>query len=209
VHIAPWFEVACDLIGPWKINIQGNSFSFQALTIIDQVTNYCEIIQIPDKTSTSVARAFENNWLASYPRPMKVIHDQGLEFLGRPFEQMLTNAGVRPHATGARNPRANAIVERLHQTIGNSLRTRLREHPPTNLKTARQYIDDCLATAAYALRASVHRILQCSPGTLAFHRDMLLDVPVLINLETIRQQREALRDTVLQRENKKRFLMTM
>jgi hypothetical protein len=34
---------------------------------------------------------------------------------------------------------------------------------------------------------------------------MLLDVPVLINLETIRQQREALRDSVLLRENKKRF----
>jgi hypothetical protein len=34
---------------------------------------------------------------------------------------------------------------------------------------------------------------------------MFLDVPVLITLETIRQQREALRDTVLQRENKKRF----
>jgi transposase InsO family protein len=68
---------------------------------------------------------------------MKVIHDQGLEFLGRPFEQMLTNAGIRPHAPGVRNPRANAIVEILHQTIGNSLRTRLRgrqqhmryEHP--------------------------------------------------------------------------------
>jgi transposase InsO family protein len=137
---------------------------------------------------------------------MKVIHDQGLEFLGRPFEQMLTNAGICPHATGVRNPRANAIVERLHQTIGNSLRTHLRLRPPTNLETAQQYIDNCLATAAYALRALVHRILQCSPGTLAFHRDMFLDVPVLINLETIRQQREALRDTVLQRENKKRFL---
>jgi hypothetical protein len=34
---------------------------------------------------------------------------------------------------------------------------------------------------------------------------MFLDVPVLINLEIIRQQQEALRDTVLQRENKKRF----
>jgi transposase InsO family protein len=119
---------------------------------------------------------------------MKVIHDQGLEFLGRPFEQMLTNAGVRPHATGARNPQTNAIVERLHQTIGHSLRTRLREHPPTNLETARQYIDDCLATAAYALRASVHRILQC---------------------KTIRQQREALQDMVLQRENKKRFFLRL
>jgi transposase InsO family protein len=151
VHIAPWFEVACNLIGPWRIEIQGNLFIFQALTIIDQVTNYCEIIQIPDKSSVSVARAFENSWLARYPRPMKVIHNQGIEFLGRPFEQMLTNAGIRPHATGVRNPRANAIVERLHQTICSSLRTRLRDRPPTNLETAQQYIDECLATAAYAL----------------------------------------------------------
>jgi hypothetical protein len=34
---------------------------------------------------------------------------------------------------------------------------------------------------------------------------MLLDVPVLINLETICQQREALQGMVLQRENQKRF----
>jgi hypothetical protein len=122
----------------------------------NQVTNYCEIIQIPDKSSISVARAFENNWLARYPSPMKVIHNQGQEFLGGPFEQKLTNAGTCPHATGVRNLRANAIVERLHQTIGNSLRTRLRDKPPMNLETAQQYIDNCLATAAYALQASIH-----------------------------------------------------
>jgi hypothetical protein len=140
---------------------------------------------------------------------MKVIHDQGLEFLGRPFEQMLTNAGVQPHATGARNPRANAIVERLHQTIGNSLRTRLREHPPTNLETAQQYIDDCLAAATYALRASVHKILQCSPGTLAFHRDMLLDVPVLINLKTICNKEKHYETRYYKEKTRKGFFTTM
>ena len=42
--IAPWFEVAVDLIGPWNITINARTFTFQALTCIDTVTNLAEVI---------------------------------------------------------------------------------------------------------------------------------------------------------------------
>ena len=44
--LAPWDEVAVDLIGPWKIEIQGQEFIFNALICIDPVTNLSELIQI-------------------------------------------------------------------------------------------------------------------------------------------------------------------
>lgn len=43
--VAPWHEIAVDLIGPWSLTDQdGNIYSFTALTIIDTVTTYCEVV---------------------------------------------------------------------------------------------------------------------------------------------------------------------
>jgi hypothetical protein len=65
----PWNTVAVDLIGPWPWidPITGVEHQFNALTIIDVVTNYCEIIKLENKTAEHVAMQFENQWLARYP----------------------------------------------------------------------------------------------------------------------------------------------
>ena len=39
-----WQDVAIDLIGPWMFTINGATYTFPALTMIDTVTNYCELI---------------------------------------------------------------------------------------------------------------------------------------------------------------------
>jgi hypothetical protein len=39
-QVAPWHEVAVDLIGPWKITVNGQRLVFRALTIIDTVTMF-------------------------------------------------------------------------------------------------------------------------------------------------------------------------
>jgi hypothetical protein len=38
VQIAPWKEVAIDLIGPWKVKVNGQQLEFNALTCIDTAT---------------------------------------------------------------------------------------------------------------------------------------------------------------------------
>ena len=42
--VAPWFEVAVDLIGPRNVTISSRVFTFHALTCIDTVTNLVEEI---------------------------------------------------------------------------------------------------------------------------------------------------------------------
>jgi len=84
--IAPWNEVAVDLIGPWKIPMpNGNELSFCALTCIDPVTNLTELKRINNGTSEHITMLFENEWLSRYPRPARCIHDNGGEFTGWPF----------------------------------------------------------------------------------------------------------------------------
>jgi Integrase zinc binding domain len=39
-ELVPWGTVAVDLIGLWTINLPNRDISFQALTIIDTVTNF-------------------------------------------------------------------------------------------------------------------------------------------------------------------------
>eukprot|EP00957_Ditylum_brightwellii_P044319 3362573-Ditylum_brightwellii.AAC.1 len=65
----PWDEVAVDLIGPWRMQVNGQEVEFNALTCIDPVTNLVEMIRLDNKTSGHVARQFENIWLARFPRP--------------------------------------------------------------------------------------------------------------------------------------------
>ena len=60
-NLAPWDEVAVDLIGPWKINISnGQELIFNTLTCIDPVTNLTELIQINNHISAHVARMLKN-----------------------------------------------------------------------------------------------------------------------------------------------------
>eukprot|EP00978_Attheya_sp_CCMP212_P027179 scaffold90819_cov35-Attheya_sp.AAC.1 len=57
--MAPWREVAVDLIGPWKVKLgnvpnedgQESYVEFNALTCIDPVTNLVELIRINNKTA--------------------------------------------------------------------------------------------------------------------------------------------------------------
>ena len=200
----PWSDIAVDLIGPWKIRDQnGMDHSFRALTIIDQVTNYCEIIRLDNKTAEHVSTQFENNWLARYPRPNTVIMDPGSEFKGA-FREMLARTGIHPRVTSVKNPQANAVCERLHQTVADILRPLTHFNPPLHVADSRVLIDSALATTAYAARTAIHTTLKTSPGALVFNRDMLLDIPLIADLQLLKEQRQKVIDYNLERANRKR-----
>jgi hypothetical protein len=74
-----------DLIGPWTIQVHGNPYEFEALSVIDTVTNLVKIIRINDKKSQTVARKLAQCWLTHYPWPQRCVHDPGTEFTGPEF----------------------------------------------------------------------------------------------------------------------------
>ena len=118
--IAPWFEVAVDLIGPWKGTMGPREFSFQALICIDTITNLAEIIHINNKTSTHFSMLFENSWLARYPQPSCCIHDDGGEFTGTAFLHMLQANCIKNVTNTVKNSQASAICQRFHQSMSNT-----------------------------------------------------------------------------------------
>ena len=200
----PFEEVAVDLIGPWKISISGKTYEFNALTSIDTVTALVEIVQIENKTAEHVARKFAQSWLARYPWPERCIHDNGKEFVGYAFQRLLEKTHIKDVPTTSRNPQANAICERMHQTVGNILRTLLHVNPPNTVGAARELIAEALSTAMHAMRSSVHTTLGSSPGSLVFNQDMFLNIPLIADWHAITTKQEHLLNENLRCANKKR-----
>ena len=129
VRSIPFEECAADLIGPWIVQVHGSPYEFEALTVIDTVTNLVELIRINDKKAQTVARKFAQCWLTRYPWPQHCVHDPGTEFTGPEFQTLLQNCHIRDVCTTAKNPQSNAVCERMHQTVGNVLRTLLHGNP--------------------------------------------------------------------------------
>jgi transposase InsO family protein len=202
--ILPWSHVAVDTIGPWVLKVYNREERFYALTIIDMVTNLTEIVRLENRTSAHAATMFTNTWLARYPKPTTCIYDQGSEFIGWPFQHMLTQYDIQRRPTTVKNPQANAICERMHQAVGNSLRILKQWTPPNHLDDAHLLIDSALANAMYATRATFHSGLMTTPGALSFSRDMVMNIPFVADLTLIRENRQRLIDERAIRSNARR-----
>eukprot|EP00977_Amphora_coffeiformis_P021539 scaffold9447_cov94-Amphora_coffeaeformis.AAC.1 len=199
----PWDEVAVDLVGPWTFKVNGQTFTFFALTCVDTLTAFSDIIRINNKESVNIAAQFEMEWLSRYPRPLRCIHDQGTEFTGAPFQLLLQAHGIKDVPITVKNPQANAIVERLHQTMGNILRTFLNS-PLVHQVHPVRLIDHCFASTRFALRASFHRTLEMAPGAAVFQRDMILPIPLIANVQALQQRRQLKVDANLLAANRRR-----
>ena len=195
----PWKDIAVDLSGPWTANIDGKDVDFHTLTVMDVFTSWVEIIPIHTKKTDSIRDLFVQEWLRRYPRPSRVIFDQGGEFDSVSFKGMLGLWYILPVPITVKNPRANSIVERMHRVLGDMLRVQLtKEHPHDDP------VKDLTSAAAYAIRSTVHGTTQFTPGQLVFSKDMILRTTVEANNELIRQRREAAILKNNERENKRR-----
>ena len=78
----PWDVVQIDTIGPYTITSNtGKDLHLSCKTMIDPATGWFEIIEMKDtNNSADAARIFNNTWLSRYPRPKRVIMDNGSEF---------------------------------------------------------------------------------------------------------------------------------
>lgn len=92
----------------------------------------------------------------------------------------------------------------MHQTVGNILRTLLYSNPPKNMTQAKDIMDAALSTAMHAMRCTIATTIGSTPGSLAFSRDMFLNVPLIADWQSIAQRREHFINENLRRENARR-----
>jgi hypothetical protein len=196
----PWDTLCVDLIGPCKIERKGKKdLKLWCLTMIDPVTGWFEMEQISNKTAAEAEDICETTWFTRCSLPQRITLDRGTEFMAEFAKMVKNDCGLKLKPVTTRNPQANAIIERVHQTIGNIIRT-------FNVQSMDS--DDpwtgTLAAAMFAVRATCHTTLQASPMQLVFGRDAILNTKHMSNWEHIRQRKQTRINENNKRENKSR-----
>ena len=111
--------------------------------------------------------------------------DRGIEFMAE-FANMCQNVNeLKRKPITTRNIHSNSIIEKIHQTIGNIIRT----FDVTNIVNNDPW-SGILAATMFAVRATYHATLQASLMQLVFVRDAILNIKHVSNWEKIRQHKQ-------------------
>ena len=172
------------------------------VTMIDPATGWLEMKQILNKRADEIANIVEQTWLTRYPCPTQIIFDRGSEFMAEFASMCASEYGLINRTISARNPQANSIVERVHQTLGNILRT--MEIHKQDLDTEDPF-SGILAATMFAVRSTVSTTTQATPTQLVFGRDAIFNIPFKANWDYIRQRKQDLINKNNERENNKRM----
>eukprot|EP00978_Attheya_sp_CCMP212_P045378 scaffold343876_cov75-Attheya_sp.AAC.1 len=165
----PWKVLCVDLIGPYTtVRRKGKPpLILQALTMIDPATSWFEICRYNKKRLDIVADLLERSWLCRYPWPEEIIYDNGGEFIGAEFQQLVEDEyHIKCKPITVANPQANAVLERVHQVVGNMIRTFELEDTDDD-----DPFDGILSAVAWESRSTYHTTLKATPGQLVFGRD--------------------------------------
>jgi hypothetical protein len=202
----PCEKLCVDLIGPYtmrpKSMPKGKSLTLWCLTMIDPATGWFEIVEIKNKEAIHIANLVEQTWLTRYPWPQEITFDRGTEFMAEFSQMVQKDYGIKPKPASVRNPQVNSILERIHQTLGNIIRT---------FEVHESYLDEndpwkgLLAAAMFALRATVHTTTKATPAQLVFGRDAIMNVQFQADWNAIKEFKQKQIRLNNQRENDKRI----
>ena len=113
--------------------------------------------------------------------------DNGSEFKLY-FLHLRDTYGIEKKPTTIKNPQANEILERAHQTFGNMLHT---EELDMTDSVKPDGIEDFIDNASWALRSTHHTVLKSSSGAAIFGRDMMFNIPYVADWTKIGEFRQA------------------
>ena len=196
-----------DCAGPWTVrvtSISGEvvSYKIHILTTVDACTGWCELALIPTANSKSCSNIFDTNWLCRYPRPSEVGHDNGNEFMGEEFQTLLVSYDIKSKPTTVKNPIAQSLVERLHLSIGDYLRTSIYA------EDWQEDVNSLIQAVAWAIRTTTPGNAPYCPAQMAFGQDMLLRRKVIIDWQLLKEQRQkqAIANNIKENKNRRPHL---
>jgi hypothetical protein len=191
------------MIGPYTIKRKNKKeLQLWAVTMIDPATGWFEIKAVDTKRADYVANLIEQTWLTRYPWPTQIVLDRGTEFMAEFSEMVQRDYGIKKKPITKRNPQANSIVERVHQTIGNMIRT-FQVHN-SDVVDEEDPWSGILAAVAFGVRATVHSTLRASPMQLVFGRDAIFNLQHIADWKYIKDRKQRMIVANNKRENAKR-----
>ena len=152
--------------------------------MINPATGWFEMAKIPNKKAAEIVNITKKIWFTRYPLPQRIVFDCGSEFMAEFAKMCQNNYGLKSKPITTRNPESNAIIEWIHQTFGNIIRT----FDVFNIGNNNPW-SDILAATMFAVRATYHTTLQVSLMQILFGRDAILNIKHVSDLEQIGQHK--------------------
>jgi len=165
---APMQRLHIDVVGPLPTTIKGNKY---ILTITDHFSRYCHFYSLTDQSATSIAAKLMD-FVSIHGIPQSILTDQGQNFQANIIKTLAKNLGIKQLPTTPYHPASNAICERTHKSIQNSLACLSK-----NVVDWDQYLP--LYTLFY--NNSYHESLKMSPAYVLFGRHLDLPYNLLQN----------------------------
>ena len=134
-----------------------------------------------------------------------MVFDNGGEFTGLEFQELLSSYAITARPTTVRNPQSNAVIERMHLTMADMLRTVSINVQDENEDEIKTEIDNVFQAVAWSLRTTVSTVTKVSPGQVVFGRDMIFDFKIRANWEAIEKRRLEIAQRNNVRENRNRI----
>ena len=203
-ELIPWHTLCIDLIGPYPFGDEkkGTNVTLHCMTMIDPATGWFDIVEIPNKRADYIANLLEMHWLTRYPWPTEIRMDRGKEFAAEVSQTLRDDYGIERKLITTRNPQANAIIERIHQVVGDMIRTR-------DVRSKHDLDDDfgwtgILSAVRRAVNSLVHTTTRATPTQLVFGRDALLNISFVADWQYIKERKQHLILQNNKRENRAR-----
>ena len=161
----PMAVLALDLSGPYRKTLSGNVY---ICSFIDVYSGWLEAYAIPDKSADTIVTVLLEEIIVRHSTPLKIISDNGTEFVNRSFAETLKRMNIIHAKTSFYHPTGNARVERSHRVLHDCL-AKIMEGQVDNWDTV-------LNSALYAMRCQISKTTKMSPFFLLYNRQPVLPI---------------------------------
>jgi len=131
--------------------------------VITDYQSKCHVVQKTTSTTSNTIAHLTAEWFSILGPPLEIVIDKGLQYVGKPYEDMYRRWNVKHTTTSPRYPQSNGLVER-------------------HVRTVKGILKKCKKTGNDAQIALQH--YRCTPidTSAASHSKVMFNRPIRTNL---------------------------
>ncbi|CAF1050235.1 unnamed protein product [Didymodactylos carnosus] len=168
---SPWHTIGVDLTGPLPKTPRGNAY---ILVVVDYFTKWVEFFPLGTIKSRNIAQLLHDEVICRHGIPVKIVSDNGAQFVADVFRETLKIMGIRHRTTALYHPQSN-LSERVNRTLKLMLAI-FAEHD-------KESWDIRLPQLALAIRAAINESTGHSPAFLMYGRELKLPLDLMYGPE--------------------------
>ena len=144
-----------------------NQSTQYCLTLVDQASNWCTLIPVPDCSARTTALAIQHHWIPQHGLPRSLHSDLGPCFTSQLFKELCKIYNIDHTTAASQNHKSVSRAESIHRMILSGLR--------------KLCIDDLdwpskLPGLLLALHTTVVTTIGLSPAYMLYHRELRLPI---------------------------------